>query len=95
MMSIFFLPLSIIALYETALQSGRTKNGWAKSWLEENGSFDEDSSETRDPKLDEDDEEGKQITKVKFDEIVKVFPNTAMVSCRAIWNICALIIVNL
>ncbi|EIN10527.1 calcium activated cation channel [Punctularia strigosozonata HHB-11173 SS5] len=81
MMTIFFIPLTIIALYETALQSGRTKNGWANSWLNEgNGSIDDDSSETRDPKLNEDDEGGKQITKVAFDEIVKVFPNTAMSS---------------
>jgi hypothetical protein len=78
---VFFIPLTAIAFYETMLQDGTGNNNWVKNWWNENnGDFDEDSAEARDPKVDESEEDGKQITKAPFNELVKVFPNTAMVS---------------
>jgi hypothetical protein len=76
---VFFLPLSCIALYESTIQKSR--NGWMKSWLlnRDQGDSEEASnrSECRDPEVDGNDaEHGLEISKVKFTELIKVFPDT-------------------
>jgi hypothetical protein len=76
MLTIFFIPLSMIALYESRVHS--TKNGWMKSWLDLHSSDrgEVDQLVDRDPEGD-----GEfQITRVSFDELVKKLPNTAQAS---------------
>ena len=76
MLTIFFIPLTMIALYESRVQS--TKNGWMKSWLDLHSSDrgEVDQPADRDPEGD-----GEfQIARVPFDELVKKLPNTAQAS---------------
>jgi hypothetical protein len=69
----FFVPLSIIALYESTMST--RKNGWMANWLR--GRVEEESEEANiDPELDGE----LQITKVPFEQLVKSFPNTQLVS---------------
>lgn len=71
-MSILFcFPLMVIALYESTTLSN--KNTWMKDWLVGPEAVDDESPEARDPQVD--DEEG-FISKVAFDDLIKVFPNT-------------------
>ncbi|KAI0053727.1 calcium activated cation channel [Auriscalpium vulgare] len=71
---IFFVPLTIIALYEAAALSTSRK------WLEDFISSpleDVDNPNARDPVVEgEDADSGIQISKVKFEDLVKSFPNT-------------------
>jgi len=77
---VFFIPLSCIALYESVLQSSKSK--WMKNWMLYRDQADTEEEATRpanrDPDMDGhcEDEEGLEISKVKFDELVKAFPNT-------------------
>jgi hypothetical protein len=76
MLIIFFIPLSIIALYESRVHS--TKNSWMKGWLDLHSSDrgEADQPPDRDPQV-----EGElQITRVSFNELVKRLPNTQQVS---------------
>ncbi|THH13643.1 hypothetical protein EW146_g6604 [Bondarzewia mesenterica] len=70
---LFFIPLSLIALFESTKSQ---RNQWLNEYM--NGSVDEDDSpEVRDPLVDgEDAEQGLRISKVPFSELIKVFPNT-------------------
>ncbi|KAK2466056.1 hypothetical protein APHAL10511_001698 [Amanita phalloides] len=71
---IFFIPLSIIALYETARE--RKRGSWMEHWLAgyENGQ--EDSPQIRNPSVNDPACPGKEISRVPFEELIKVFPNT-------------------
>jgi hypothetical protein len=76
---IFFIPLCSIALYEVTFQS--PKNNWLKNWLlnrdQADLSIDPDCAASKNPEMDgEDAESGLEITRTKFAELVKVFPNT-------------------
>jgi len=76
---VFFLPLSCIALYESTKQGAR--NGWMKSWLLNRDQGDSqdaiDRPASRDPEVDgQDAEHGLEISKVRFKELIKVFPDT-------------------
>lgn len=76
---VFFVPLACIALYESTNQ--RSRNNWMNNWLlnRDQGDSEEitDSPTSRDPKMDGlDEEHGLEISKVKFKELVKVFPDT-------------------
>ncbi|PFH51286.1 hypothetical protein AMATHDRAFT_3139 [Amanita thiersii Skay4041] len=73
MTTIFFIPLSIIALSESA--RGTQKASWVENWLKGDVG-DEDSPEVRDPEIDDPNCEGKKITQVPFDELVQMLPNT-------------------
>ncbi|KAJ7639099.1 hypothetical protein FB45DRAFT_904700 [Roridomyces roridus] len=67
---VFFIPLVTIAFYEAVADTD--KHMWVRRWL----SFDEapeDRPEDRDPEVQE---EGRVISKVPFEELVKKFPNT-------------------
>ncbi|KAG2013304.1 calcium activated cation channel [Coprinopsis cinerea AmutBmut pab1-1] len=75
---LFFIPLTIIAVYESALDP--TKNGWMNNWFRGNDEGADDSPEYRNPTVDDPALEGKQISRVPFEELVKVFPNTAQSS---------------
>lgn len=75
----FFIPLSCIAIYESSLQ--QPKNSWMKNWLmnrdQGDSEADAERPEHRNPEVDgKDAEDGLAISKVPFEELVKVFPNT-------------------
>ncbi len=70
---IFILPLTVIALYEST--RGRH---WVTDWLRSDNEGDENYSQSRDPEADAE-EDGRKISKVSFEELIKSFPNTAQV----------------
>ena len=80
MLLMFFLPLSLIAFYE-ATSEGRG-NAWMTKWLSGDDQGEEDYPETRNPEVNEPD--GLVITKVPFEELIKVFPNTQQVRLSVI-----------
>ncbi|KAJ7241905.1 hypothetical protein B0H12DRAFT_1203933 [Mycena haematopus] len=62
---VFFIPLSAIAFYESAVESaGGGKRAWVKRWLSGNDEGEGDKPEDR------------TRNKVRFEELVKAFPNT-------------------
>lgn len=74
----FFIPLSCIAIYESSIQ--RPKNGWMKNWFMNRDQGDSEADverpEHRNPEVGgKDAEDGLAISKVPFEELVKVFPN--------------------
>ena len=81
---IFFIPLSIIAFYESAFKS---KDFWMRNWLRGMDEGDPDAPEYRDPEVDadagRDGAEGLIITRVKFSELITVFPNTGQVGSES------------
>ena len=79
MMVLFFIPLVMIAIYETQLDP--SKNHWVNEWLSHPDQGPEDRPEYRDPVVDGSDaDKGIKISTVPFDELVKVFPDTTLVS---------------
>lgn len=76
---LFIVPLTLIALYESVLND--EKNAWMKDWLRGDNEGDASYPEVRDPEVDEQGSNGEQlvISKVKFDELIKAFPNTTQV----------------
>ncbi|KAJ6515603.1 calcium activated cation channel [Mycena sanguinolenta] len=71
---VFFIPLSIIAFYESVFES-ENKREWVKRWLSGTDEGEDDKPENRDPEVTEQ-EGGRMISKVPFEELVKAFPNT-------------------
>lgn len=75
---VFFIPLSVIALYEVSFMDKIWLVSWLRSGLDEGET---DDPVTRDPPVEGPDaESGLQISKVKFNELVKRFPNTQQAS---------------
>ncbi|EED82653.1 predicted protein [Postia placenta Mad-698-R] len=75
MLVTFFVPLSIIALYEADLEP--SKNKWIKDWLSNPDEGGEDAPEFENPDVHEDDAaRGLKISKVAFEDLVKAFPDT-------------------
>jgi len=70
---VFFIPLTIIAVYESTFTS---RNAWMRHWWSGNDEGEIDRPEYRDPEMDEAEEHGMVISKVPFAELVKMFPNT-------------------
>ncbi|KAJ3572869.1 hypothetical protein NP233_g2814 [Leucocoprinus birnbaumii] len=74
---IFFIPLTVIALYESTFTSDfGNKNRWVESWFRGDDEGAEDAVENRNPTVDDMNCRGMEISKVPFEELVKVFPNT-------------------
>lgn len=76
---VFFIPLACIAFYESILQA--PKHNWMKTWLlnRDQADSEEDAERpaNRNPEVDgKDAEEGLAISRVPFEELIKVFPNT-------------------
>src|SRR6267154_2650519 len=76
---IFFVPLCCIALFEVTFQS--RKNNWLQIWLlnrdQSDASTDYEGAACINPVVDGvDAENGLEISRFGFAEIVKVFPNT-------------------
>jgi hypothetical protein len=78
MCTIFFVPLAVIAFYESTFDS--RKHAWMKNWLRGNDEGAEDSPENRDPEVDDNEGDGLKISKVPFVELTKMFPNMEQVS---------------
>jgi hypothetical protein len=77
--TIFFIPLTFIALFESRFARNKP-NAWLNNWFrgdDEGAEF--DTAVCRNPTVDDPNCEGLQISKVPFEEIVKVFPNTQLV----------------
>jgi hypothetical protein len=73
---IFFVPLTVIALFETSNMT----NSWI-NWLRSDEEVDTDNPVVLDPVVEGPDaDRGLEISKVPFDELVKRFPNTEQVS---------------
>ena len=75
MRTLFFIPLILIALYETYLDP--RANRFTKAWFEANEEGYEDDPECQNPTMPPNEQEG-EISKVPFDVLVKAFPNTAI-----------------
>jgi hypothetical protein len=69
---VFFIPLTIIALFESSFRPRNNK--WMARWLSGNDEGDMDDPSARDPSVE--DGEGLEISKVPFTELVKAFPDT-------------------
>jgi hypothetical protein len=79
---LFGIPLLLIALYEATLDP--RKNSFTRAWFEANEEEDGENAEYQDPDVEEDD--GK-ISKTKFADLIKDFPNTSQVSAVFGWHI--------
>lgn len=77
MSTLFFVPLATIAFYESTFDT--QKHSWMRNWLRGNDEGEQDYPETRDPAVDDDDCQGMEISKVPFEDLIKVFPNTQQV----------------
>ncbi|OJA19294.1 hypothetical protein AZE42_00451 [Rhizopogon vesiculosus] len=74
---IFFIPLTIIALYETSSM----KQSWMVNWLRADDEVDTQDPFVLNPVVEGSDaEQGLEITKVPFDDLIKSFPDTTQSS---------------
>jgi len=73
MMVLFFIPLIVVALFETTLDINSNK--YMRHWVGTSESVDVDDKTVRDPQIGGN---GPKISKVSFDEIVKAFPDVTM-----------------
>ncbi|KIO12590.1 hypothetical protein M404DRAFT_684182 [Pisolithus tinctorius Marx 270] len=81
MSTIFFIPLCIIALCE----AGHMEKSWVTKWLRPEQDEATDDPAVRDPPMEGvDAERGLEISKMKFGQLVKRFPNTEQSSEEAI-----------
>ncbi|KAF9263703.1 hypothetical protein L218DRAFT_927577 [Marasmius fiardii PR-910] len=78
---IFFIPLTVIALYEVNIHATEK---WYTNWMQGDDRGDDNYPEIRDPEVD--DANGLSISKVPFMELIKVFPNTAISSETLMMN---------
>ncbi|EPQ59899.1 hypothetical protein GLOTRDRAFT_35258 [Gloeophyllum trabeum ATCC 11539] len=71
---LFLVPLTVIALYESA---NRSNNHWVQEWFGREDDGNDDDPAHKDPEVNADDAaQGLEISRVKFDDLVKKFPNT-------------------
>jgi len=69
---LFFIPMAVIALYETT----SSKNRWLDGLINGMALDEDDSPAARDPEVDEEDAGNNiVISRVPFSELVKAFPN--------------------
>ncbi|RDX53892.1 calcium activated cation channel [Lentinus brumalis] len=72
---VFFIPLCTILVYESHLDPAR--NHWVKDWFSSPDDGGTDAPHWQDPEVSGDDaDRGLQISKVPFDELVAMFPDT-------------------
>lgn len=75
--TIFFIPLTGIAFFESHFSRSKP-DGWLNNWFRGDDEGSEDSPANRNPVVNDPNCEGMQISKVPFEELVKVFPNTQL-----------------
>lgn len=84
MLTIFFLPLCMIALYEAQLDPA--KNHWIKDWFSSPDEGGEDAPHYQDPEVTgADAARGLKISKKQFKDIIAAFPDTTHVSAAFLW----------
>ncbi|KAH6915117.1 calcium activated cation channel [Coprinopsis sp. MPI-PUGE-AT-0042] len=71
---LFFIPLTFIAIYESTFDTRKHK--WMNNWFRGDDEGAEDYPETRNPQVNDDAVPGQEISKVPFEELIKVFPQT-------------------
>ncbi|KAF9481831.1 calcium activated cation channel [Pholiota conissans] len=76
--TIFFFPLVFIAFFESTFD--RQKHTWMDTWFRGNDEGEEDSPVARNPEVDDPNCPELEISKVPFEELIKVFPNTTQSS---------------
>jgi len=83
---IFLIPLTAIALYESS-SNNEYKNRWVECWLHGDDEDAENSVENRNPTVDDPNCQGLEISKVSFEELVRVFPTAQvrLVFCVALF----------
>ncbi|WWD16556.1 hypothetical protein CI109_100983 [Kwoniella shandongensis] len=74
MTTIFFVPLSLIALFESQISHSRNRR--LRAYFAGPAPDEDGDPKIEDPECEDD--EGGIITTVKFEELVKTFPNTAL-----------------
>ncbi|KAG6880157.1 hypothetical protein C0992_004609 [Termitomyces sp. T32_za158] len=74
---LFFIPLTVIAFYEAAYE--QKEHIWLKNWFRGSDEGAADYVEERDPEIDDAECGGMKISRVPFEELVKLFPNTEKV----------------
>ena len=98
MSGLFCIPLTIIALWESTIESGHIKNRLVASWILPAAAEDDDAEDIKNPTLEaqdyvyEDAGEGAngqgsselQISKVPFEKLIKAFPNPEMVRTKCL-----------
>ncbi|KAJ3544692.1 hypothetical protein NMY22_g2688 [Coprinellus aureogranulatus] len=77
---IFCVPLMVIAVFESLRWNRRKPNSWLNSWFRGDDEGADDSPANRNPTVDDPNCRGMEISKVPFEELIKVFPNTQMSS---------------
>ena len=77
MMTLFFIPLVVVAFFESNLDT--RKNMFMKVWFSAADEGEEDDPNNQDPEVHEEDADLK-ICKVKFADLVARFPDTTVVS---------------
>lgn len=83
--TIFIVPLTFIALFESRFSRNKP-NAWLSNWFRGDDEGAGDSPANRNPTVNDPKCEGLEISKVPFEELVKVFPNTQMSSEAIIIN---------
>lgn len=74
---LFFIPLAVIAFYESTLDN--RKFVWMEHWFRGDDEGSRDLPENRNPVVDDPLCEGLQISKVPFEELINAFPKTEKV----------------
>ena len=74
----FFIPLTLIAFYESTFD--KRKYIWMENWFRGEDEAPQDSPENRDPVVNDPNCEGLEISKVPFEELIKAFPKIDQVS---------------
>ena len=75
---LFFIPLTVIAFYEST--SYQRKYVWMENWFRGDDEAPQDCLENRDPEVNDSNCEGLVICRKPFDELVKEFPKIDQVS---------------
>lgn len=81
---LFFIPLILIAFYEST--SDKRKYVWMENWFRGEDEAPQDCSENRNPTVNDPNCEGLEISKVPFEELIKAFPKTDEVSLLFVFN---------
>lgn len=74
---LFFIPLTVIAFYEAVYE--QQEHTWLKNWFRGSDEGAADYAEERDPEIDDLECGGMKISRVPFEELIKLFPNTEKV----------------
>ena len=70
MLVLFSAPLTVLAVCEILMG---TKSAYIRNWFGDSGFGEEDTPESQNPEVDH--EDGLMISKVKFNDLIKEFPN--------------------